>query len=184
MNVLIISSASEEIEDKYLKITQKIASFLANNNCNLVFGAASFSMMGICYQEFRKKNRKIYAFTTKKYQCDLIQLPETEKRIFDTTFELKKALFESSDCILCLPGGVGTLSELLAFIEEKRSGDQDKPIIIYNEDHFYQNFLKQLEVMKNNQFIKGSVYETFKVVHHMNELEQLLIEEIRKERKI
>ena len=49
MNVLILSSSREEIDPYYKSIARSISSFLAKSECDLVFGAASSSMMGICY---------------------------------------------------------------------------------------------------------------------------------------
>ncbi len=76
MNVLILSSSREEIDDYYKSIARSVSSFLANNDCNLVFGGCSSSMMGICYEEFVKKNREIYSFTTPNYVDDLKYLIE------------------------------------------------------------------------------------------------------------
>ena len=52
MEVMIISSSKEQIDDYYKSIAKSIASYLAMNNCDLIYGASSNSMMGICYNEF------------------------------------------------------------------------------------------------------------------------------------
>ena len=109
MNVLILSSASTDIDPYYVDVARKVSNYLANNGFDLVFGGASFSMMGACYQEFVNAGRDVYAFTTLKYKDDLDNLPNAKHYVRETTFDMKKAMFENSDLIGVLPGGYGTL---------------------------------------------------------------------------
>ena len=113
MNVLILSSASADIDPYYISIARSVSNYLATNEFNLVFGAASSSMMGACYESFINKNREVYAFTTNKYICDLENLKGAKAYIKETTFDMKKSMFENSNLIVLLPGGLGTLSEVL-----------------------------------------------------------------------
>ena len=106
MNVLILSSASNNIDYYYLSIAKSISSYLAKNDFDLVFGASSSSMMGICYNEFIDNNRYVYAFTTKKYQDDLVNLEKAEKFVLDNTFAMKENMYIASDLIVALPGGI------------------------------------------------------------------------------
>lgn len=169
MRALIISSSRNEIDPYYLSVARSIAEYLANNEYDLVYGAASSSMMGICYDSFSKKNRDIYAFTTSKYVEDLKNLNLAKHFIRETTFDLKKDMFNNSDLIICLPGGVGTYSELLTYMEEKRSNNQDKPIIIYDENKFYEKFLLILDDLIKEGFASKDILNTFILTTNKNE---------------
>ena len=113
MNVAILSSSSNNIDVYYNSVARSISHNLANNNFDLVFGGCSTSMMGICYQEFASKGRNIYSFTTEKYTGDIVNLPLARHYVRETTFDLKKSIFENYDLIIALAGGYGTLSEVL-----------------------------------------------------------------------
>lgn len=169
MNVLILSSSRDEIDPYYKSIARSVSNFLAINECDLVFGACSNSMMGICYEEFAKQNRNIYSFTTKKYIDDLNNLEKSKHYIRETTFDLKKDMFLNSDLIVCLPGGVGTISELLTYIEEKRSNDSDVPIIVYDENHFYDKTIEVLKELIKEGFALNNIFDMFKIVKNKNE---------------
>ncbi len=173
MNVLIISSASIDIDNYYSNLAKQISNFLAENNCDLIFGGSHLSMMGICYQEFVKKGRKVYAFTTEKYVEQLENLKESISVVTKSTFDLKKIMFEKSDIIVCLAGGLGTLSELLSYIEEKRSNDKNKPIIIYDENKFYNHLILQLNKMEKEKFMSSEVKKNFEIVHNLEEFEEI-----------
>lgn len=176
MEVLIIASSRDNISDYYKSIARNISNYLAKNNCNLIFGGASSSMMGICYDEFSRLNRNIYAYTTLKYVDDLKNLPNSKKVICETTFDLKKNMFENSDLIVCLPGGIGTISELLSYIEEKRSNEKDIPIIVYDENEYYKKLFNMLDGTVINKFSDKDIYNMFDLATTKEEFENLFIE--------
>lgn len=174
MNIGIMSSASCEIDNKYIEEMDKVASYLAKRGYDLVFGAASYSMMGSCYKAFKKENRTIEAHASIKYKDDLNDLPGVIPYIVEDTFKLKKFLFNKSDIILCMPGGLGALSEILSYIEEKRSNDKDKKIIIYNFEHFYDDLLNLFEKRIEEKFISNEIKNMYIVVSSLDELKNII----------
>jgi len=184
MNVMILSSSKEEINDYYKSIARSISKYLASLEYDLVYGAASVSMMGICYEEFIKQNRDVHAFTTEKYIDDLVNLPQAHHYIRETTFDMKKSMFENSDLVVALPGGTGTLSEILAFMEENRSNDKNIPIIIYDEDNYYQKLFELLNNMKEHGFITEEINNHISIAHNKEEFEEFIYISRIKGRKI
>lgn len=175
MNVMILSSSREEIDDYYKSIARSVSSYLAKCEFDLVFGASSSSMMGICYEEFVKEGRNIYAFTTEKYISDLNNLKEATCYINETTFDLKKAMFEKTDIIVALAGGVGTLSEVLSYIEENRSNNKSVPIEIYDEDGYYDKLLEILSYMLSKNFISEDVIDMINISSNKSEFEENIL---------
>ena len=171
MDVLILSSASEKIDNYYLSVSKSISSYLADYGCNLVYGASSTSMMGTCYEEFKKKNREIYAFTTHKYKDDLVNLEGAKKFVREDTFMMKKSMYENCDLVVVLPGGGGTLSEFTSYIEENRSNDKDIPIIVYNEGGFFNTLFMFLNEIYEKQFAGDDFISGFKVANNKYEFE-------------
>ena len=169
MKVTISTSANSNIDKYYGSVARSIANYLAHNEFDLVFGGCSTSMMGVCYDEFKKNDRKIYIYTTEPYIKELDNLEYDDCEICNTTFELKQKMFYDSDVIVALPGGVGTLSELLAFIEESRSNAQDKLVIVYDENHFYDKFIGVLDEYIKNNFATNSIYDYFYLAHNKQE---------------
>lgn len=176
MKILILSSSREEINPYYKSIARSIAQYLAPLG-DLIYGAASSSMMGICYDEFVKHNKTIYAYTTPKYIDDLDNLLKAEHFICRDTFEMKQKMFENADLIICLPGGPGTISELTSYIEEKRSNDVDKPIIIYDESNYFKYFYEMYDNFTKQKFASKDIFDMYEVAHNKIEFENL-VEEI------
>ena len=169
MRVTISSSSNESIDDKYKESARKVCEFLASQGCDLNWGSGSISIMGICYQEFNKQNRNIYGYTSPKYADDIENLPQAKHKIFDTTFDLKKNIFGDADFVVLLPGGTGTISEFFAYLEEVRSNDINKTLVLYNEDHHFDSTIALIEDLIKRHFNSDTIFNYFKVANSIAE---------------
>jgi len=176
MKIAIGASASNTIDEKYKEEAIKITSYLASCGYDLIWGSGINSLMGICYDESAKQNRRIYGYTTKKYIDYIKDLPKAEHFVCEDTFELKKELFNNSDIILCLAGGIGTISEFFSFLEEIRSNDISKLLILYDENNHYDKLIDLINDMVIRTFNKENTLDFFKVVYSLSELEKVLLE--------
>jgi len=86
--------------------------------------------------------------------------------VVDDMHERKKRLAESVDAFIALPGGVGTLEELLEIITHKQLGQVLVPIIIINTNNFYDPFLEMLERMVEEQFMRKVHKDIWTVIEH------------------
>ena len=75
MKILISSSQNENIDEKYKESAHKLTEFLASEGNTLVWGSGCRSIMGICYEEFAKKDCEILGYTTPKYVDEIDVLP-------------------------------------------------------------------------------------------------------------
>lgn len=174
MNVAILSSSCDKVDDYYKSIARSISGILARNEYNLVLGGSCNSMMGVCYDEFKKQGRDILSFTTSKYADQIDNLSYAKNYIRDNTFDMKKGMFENSDLIVILAGGIGTLSELFSYIEENRSGNNYVPIEIYDEDGYYKDLFLLISKGIIDGFISDDIYNYFNVSHNREEFEDHL----------
>ena len=176
MRVTISSSSNDLINEEYKESARKVCDFLASSGCDLNWGSGSSSIMGICYEEFNKYNRNIYGYTSPKYADDIENLPNASHQVFDTTFDLKKHIFGDADIIVLLPGGTGTISEFFAYLEEVRSNDVDKMLIIYNENHHFDSSLVLINDLIKRNFNSESIYNYFKVATSFEEFKSIFNE--------
>ena len=169
----ILASCSTETDAYYGSIARNIGHILAQEyDYNLLFGGASTGGTGAIYDEFSKKGKEIYLFTTEKYEEDSKNMPKAKMQMCETTFDLKKEIFEKSDLIVVLAGGIGTLSELLSFIEEKRSNDKNKYIEIYDEDETFLPLIETLKILVEKKLVSADIFEEFKISHDRSEFEE------------
>lgn len=144
-----------------------ISKRLANKGYDLVIGGVNDKgMFGKIINNF--KSRKIYLYTLKLYN------EEVDKDIncmyLDTTFDRTKEIYNNSDKILFLPGGTGSLSEILSMLEEKRTINSDKEIIIYNQDGYYYDLIKFITKLIKNKFNDISILNYIKIFNDKDDL--------------
>lgn len=172
MKVTVSSSSSEVIDEMYKEESRKVLKYLAENECDLNWGSGSISIMGICYEEFSSKNRNIYGFTTKKYADDINNLPNATHTVYDDTLDLKKEIYNNGDLILCLPGGTGTVSEFFSYLEESRSNDNPREIVLYNINNHFDSTIKLIDDLVKRNFNSASIYDYFKVINTFEEFKE------------
>ena len=173
MKILILSSQNESIEEKYKESSRKLCSFLASEGNTLVWGSGCRSIMGICYEEFAKNDCEILGYTTKKYVDEIELLPKAKHTVMEDTFVFKKALFEQADMVVALPGGTGTISELLNYLEEVRSNDVNKTLVVYDEYGHYRKVIELIDDLIERKFNSNSIYDYLNVVHDLDEFKTI-----------
>ena len=172
MNVFIATSSSKNIDTKYLTLARNVSKMLTKRNLDLVFGGASFSMMGECYNAFAEEGRDIEAFTVEKYKADLEGLPKANTHLVSDTLVRFKWMYDLSDIIIILPGGIGTIAEFMCALEEYRTASKNKLIILYNYENFYTKIIEWMQDNVKTNFLSESLLDDFKVVEQEEELKR------------
>ncbi len=176
MRVTISSSSNDNIDERYKQSAVELTSYLADLGCDLNWGSGSNSIMGICYNEFSKKNRKIYGYTSPKYEDELKVLPNASHQMYEDTFDLKKHIFGDADYIIILPGGTGSISEFFAYLEESRSNDKNKKIVLYNNDHHFDKTIELINDLVERNFNNESIHNFYSVANSFEEFKEMFEE--------
>lgn len=94
----------------------------------------------------------------------------TELRVVPDMHSRKALMAELSSAVVALPGGIGTLEELLEILTWKQLGLFNKPIIILNLNGFYEPLLAQLDQAVSGQFMRAEHTKMWQVVTDANEV--------------
>lgn len=146
MKIFVGCSSSSNIDEKYLKQNKQLLDIIFQEN-DLVFGACINGIMGLAYESALNHNKQIIGICPSAYKEDLKSLKCTKEIVTDSVSERTKKIIEESDLLLFLPGGIGTYFELFSSIEGKRCHEFNKPIIIFNQNGFFNKFI---EIMNQN----------------------------------
>lgn len=175
MNVLVCCSSQSpdnEIFYSAKEAAEKIAQFIVDGNHNLVFGGGKTGLMGVISQKVQQNrpNSKIMISILRKWQDDLEEDTFDDCFVVDKLSERKDKLFELADVIVVLPGGPGTLDELFSAIEAQRTGEIDKPIIIYNCGGYFEYAFKMFDETIFQGFYGNSTNELYVEAYGIDEL--------------
>src|SRR5215510_13371746 len=143
---------------RFVESAQALGKIFAENNIRLVYGGGSVGLMGAIAKsvldhggavtgsipEFMRKREN--ALT--KVQ-EMIVTPDMHER--------KRLMFERSDAFVALPGGVGTLEELVEQLTWKQLGRHAKPVLLANIDNFWEPLFSLLSHMRQTEFIRAGL---------------------------
>ena len=145
MNIAVCCSSSNDINRKYLESSKRLLQLIFKGNNNLVFGAMDSGIMGIAYRVAKQNNRKVIGIAPEIYKEDFKELDCDKEILTKNVNDRTDELINNSDILIFLPGGIGTLYELMTAIEMKRSKEFDKPIILYNATGFFDDIIHMLD---------------------------------------
>ena len=186
-NVCVYSASSTKIAPKYFEAATELGRILAEKHINVINGAGSIGLMAATSNAALEAGGTVTGviprFMVEQgwHHIGLTRLIET-----DTMHERKQLMAEMSDAVIALPGGCGTMEELLEIITWKQLGLYLKPIVILNVDGYYNPLLKMLQYAIDESFMRQEHGEIWQVASTAEEAVDLLYripvwnEEIRK----
>ncbi len=145
-NVCIFASSSELLEPKYFALAEELGTAVALSGAGMVFGGGQRGLMGAAARGVKRENGRIIGIMPERINKPGVAYPEcTEFYETRTMHERKQRMEDLADAFIALPGGFGTLEEVLEVITLRQLGYHDKPIVIINLDGFFDPILEQFE---------------------------------------
>jgi uncharacterized protein (TIGR00730 family) len=143
---------------RFIEAAIALGKILAENRIRLVYGGGSIGLMGALATSVLDHVGTVTGiipdFLTSRENAltrvqELVVTPDMHER--------KRLMFERSDAFVALPGGVGTLEELVEQLTWKQLGRHTKPILLANVDGFWEPLLALLAHMRATQFIRPNL---------------------------
>jgi len=156
--VCVYCASSTRVDQRYLDATDALAEVLVKQQITVVFGGGSTGLMGKLADSVLERGGRIIGIMPQFMQAvEWAHQGVKEFQFVGDMHERKKKFLDGTDALITLPGGCGTMEELLEAITLKRLGLFTKPIIIVNINHFYDPLIAMLD---------RCVAEHFMSAHH------------------
>ena len=174
-NVCVYSASSTKIAPVYFAVAEELGHLLASKSINLINGAGSIGLMAATSNAALASGGTVTGvipqFMVEQgwHHTGLTQLIATE-----TMHERKRLMADMSDGVIALPGGCGTLEELLEIITWKQLGLYLKPIVVLNVDGYFNPLLEMLQKAIDENFMRPEHGNIWVVAHTPEEAVQLL----------
>jgi uncharacterized protein (TIGR00730 family) len=144
---------------------------LAEAGIRLIYGGGGLGLMGEVARATLEAGGKV----TGIIPGFLVQREHMLREVTDLVVtadmhERKKLMFERSDAFVALPGGIGTLEELVEQLTWAQLGQHTKPIVVANIGNFWSPFLKLLDHMRDQAFIRAGLEVRFGVVDEARDI--------------
>lgn len=131
---------------------------MASAGIRLVYGGGDVGLMGTVARSVIDNGGHVTGIIPTFLQRRERMLTAVEELIVTKDMhERKRLMFERADAFVALPGGVGTLEELVEQLTWAQLGQHRKPIVLANIDGFWSRFLDILDHMRREGFIRAEM---------------------------
>jgi uncharacterized protein (TIGR00730 family) len=143
---------------RFIEAAEALGKVLAENGIRLVYGGGSVGMMGAVASAVLDHGGKVTGIIPDFLTIKENALKQVQEMIVTPDMhERKRLMFEHSDAFVALPGGIGTLEELVEQLTWQQLGRHTKPVLLANIDGFWEPLLALLAHMRATQFIRPNL---------------------------
>lgn len=156
-SVCVYCGSSPGRDEAYIKAGHLLGRSLAKSGLRLIYGGGTKGIMGAVADGALKAGGKVtgiiprFLINREATETALDKLDEL--LITDNMHERKHRMFEKSDAFVALPGGIGTVEEIVEIMTWAQLGHHRKPIVFANIKGFWDPMLSLIEHMSGEGFI-------------------------------
>ncbi len=164
----------------FMEAAKKFGRILAENNIRLVYGGGSVGLMGELAESVLDHGGSVTGVIPDFLVNREHMLLRVQERVVTPDMHgRKRVMFERADAFVALPGGVGTLEELVEQLTWAQLGRHKKPIMILNISGFWDPLCVLLEQMERLDFIRANLPINLLVADRVEEILPKLFEAAR-----
>ena len=171
----VYCSSSDRLEARYYDAATRIGEEMARRGWGLVYGGGRTGLMGAVARAVKAGKGRVVGVIPDFMKVKELAFDEADELITVVTMRERKLLMETrADAFLALPGGWGTLEELMEILTLRQLDVLRKPCVLFNQDHFYDDLLRFFRRLVDQRFNKASNFDLFSVATTIPEVfEQL-----------
>jgi uncharacterized protein (TIGR00730 family) len=156
-SVCVYCGSSPGRDETYVKAGHLLGRSIARSGLRLIYGGGTKGIMGAVAEGALRAGGKVtgviprFLINREATETALDRLDELV--ITDNMHERKHRMFEKSDAFVALPGGIGTVEEIVEIMTWAQLGHHRKPIVFANVKGFWDPMLALLDHMSSEGFI-------------------------------
>ena len=176
-NVCVFCGSGPGRNPAYVEAAHTLGRSMAKAGLGLVYGGGSLGLMGETARAVLGEGGRVTGIIPKFLSEKERMLKEVDELILtDDMHERKRLMFERSDAFVALPGGIGTLEELVEQMTWAQLGRHDKPVVIANIENFWAPLSALLDHMRAEAFIRAGLEIRYTVVDRVEDLVPFLMQ--------
>jgi uncharacterized protein (TIGR00730 family) len=170
-SICVYCGSSTGGRPSYLAAAEALGRSMALEQVRLVYGGGDVGLMGAVARAVIAHGGAVTGIIPTFLQRRERMLTEVEDLIVTSDMhERKRLMFERADAFVALPGGVGTLEELVEQMTWAQLGQHHKPIVLVNVDGFWTRLLDLLTQMREEGFIRPEHAVKYAVVERAEDV--------------
>jgi hypothetical protein len=156
-SICVYCGSSPGRDETYTAAGRQLGRYIAEAGLRLVYGGGTKGIMGAVAEGARRAGGKVTGiiprFLTNKEATEAALSRLDEVVVTENMHQRKHTMFEKSDAFVALPGGIGTVEEIVEIMTWGQLGHHRKPIVFVNIRGFWTPMLNMLDHMRTEGFI-------------------------------
>lgn len=156
--ICVYCGSGPGIDPAFVESARAFGAILAKNGVGLVFGGGSVGMMGAIAKSVLDHGGKVTGIIPEFLVAREHAMRGADNLIVTRDMhERKRKMFEMADAFVAMPGGIGTLEEVVEQMTWVQLGRHRKPILLANIKRFWEPLCALIDHMKNLEFIRADL---------------------------
>jgi uncharacterized protein (TIGR00730 family) len=173
-SVSVFCGSSQKVDSVYLHAAVELGELFAKHQINVYYGGGAVGLMGQLADTMIQKGGKITGIIPAFMMEQGWGHQSINHMVVQDMHERKKKLAEHADALVAMPGGVGTMEELLEMVTLKQLGKILSPIVIININAFFDPLLEFFEQMIQQRFMREIHRNIWTVINKPSEVIQAI----------
>ncbi len=174
-SLCVYCSSSDRLEAKYVAMAEQVGGEIARRGWALVYGGGKTGLMGAVARGTKGAGGRVIGVIPEFMKARELEFTEADELISVITMRERKMLMETrADAFLALPGGWGTLEELLEILTLAHLEVLQKPVVLFNQDGYYDDLLRMFDRIVSENFMRETIRGKFAVAKSIEEVFPLI----------
>jgi cytokinin riboside 5'-monophosphate phosphoribohydrolase len=162
--ICVFCSSSEDLDQKYYGVAAELGKIIALENYDLIHGAGTIGLMGVLMKSAATNGSKVIGVVPERLNRENIVSDLHQELVITVDMkDRKEYMRKNANAFITLPGGFGTLEEILEVITLKQLKYHNKAIVIVNSYGYFDHLLRQFDYM----FDTGFAIEAYKNLYYI-----------------
>ncbi|MSU71007.1 MAG: TIGR00730 family Rossman fold protein [Opitutus sp.] len=167
----VYCSSSDRLDPKYAAVAAELGREMVVRGWGLVYGGGKTGLMGAAARAVKQSGGRVVGVIPEFMKARELAFDEADELHTVITMRERKLLMEThAHAFVALPGGWGTLEEIMEILTLRQLDVVRKPCVLLNQDGFYDPLLQLFETMLREKFFKPSNMDLFRVARTVPEI--------------
>jgi uncharacterized protein (TIGR00730 family) len=167
----VYCSSSDRLDPRYYSAATEFGREMVVRGWDLVYGGGKTGLMGAVARAVKTNGGRVIGVIPEFMKVKELAFDEADELVTVITMRERKLLMETrANAFVALPGGFGTLEEIMEILTLRQLNVVKKPCVFFNQDGFYDDLIRFFEKMLAEKFFKPSNMDVFRVATTVPEI--------------
>ena len=167
----VYCASSDRIDPQYFAAADALGAEIVAHGWGLVYGGGKTGLMGAVARAVKSRGGQVVGVIPEFMKARELAYDEADEIVTVVTMRERKLLMETrADAFVTLPGGFGTLEEIMEILTLRQLDVVRKPCVFLNTAGFYDDLFRLFDRMLADRFFKPSNLDLFRVANTVAEV--------------